>query len=273
MAVEIGIIASSIHVSSRTDISSVIASVVCQLDATLLGSTDGSSQTWANAVASPADGSAQSAYNFNRGATSSSSTDDPTFDGTAGDPGADFSVDGGDYFSFVGASTTFLDSLHKTTGGQDCWFAFALFMNTSTAIQNLFDTTNNFGGPGIVIRIKTANNIGFVQEGGASVESATTATLTDGTINLIIVSFQHSTNTVKWWINSKTATESHTFSPSTTTAGATSVPTLLSNAGGVGKLQSGGKIYGFACGNEFIDDTKATAIVNYYNVLHARTYA
>lgn len=75
-----------------------IPSTCFHLDATDADSYPGSGQTWANLIASPADGSGQTDFDVWRGGSSSASTDDPTFNGTAGDSAAYWSFDGGDFF-------------------------------------------------------------------------------------------------------------------------------------------------------------------------------
>ena len=87
-----------------------------------------SGQTWAN-IATSAAGCAGSGtdYDFFLGAGSGSSTDDPTFTGSAGDPGAFFLMDGGDFFTIKDdANTEYIDA-HQTTdapaicASRGCW--------------------------------------------------------------------------------------------------------------------------------------------------------
>lgn len=102
---------------SDVSLQAVAASCVFDLDATMEGSYGGSGTTWANLVASPADGAAQTAYDFTFGDGANSGTY-PTFNGTAGDSAAYFSFDGGDYFTCAETITAFTENVSKTTAGQ-----------------------------------------------------------------------------------------------------------------------------------------------------------
>ena len=70
-------------------LSDVVDSAVFDIDATQSASYGGTGTTWSNLVASPADGAAQSAYDFQLGDGADSSTY-PTFTGTVGDAAAYF---------------------------------------------------------------------------------------------------------------------------------------------------------------------------------------
>src|SRR5574343_994393 len=107
--------------SGDGSLSDVIASAVFDLDATQAASYPGSGTTWSNLVTAPADGSAQTAYDFYRG-DGSTSTTYPTFNGTPGSAAAYWSFDGGDLFDLKsGANTTFLKNAHKSAGGGIGW--------------------------------------------------------------------------------------------------------------------------------------------------------
>lgn len=95
-------------------IQSIVPEAVFDVDATQSASYGGSGQTWANLVPSPHDGSAQADYDMQLGQTSSASSDDPTFTGTAGTSGAYFSFDGGDVISLP-AAPTYLRERHQTS--------------------------------------------------------------------------------------------------------------------------------------------------------------
>src|SRR5262245_47416524 len=100
------------------------SSTVFDLDATQAASYPGTGTSLLNLEATPADGEAQSAYNYQFGDGSTSSTY-PTFTGSAGSPAAYFAMDGGDYFRGTSTFTQFLKDLHKNSDGASWWAAMA----------------------------------------------------------------------------------------------------------------------------------------------------
>ncbi|WP_256750520.1 LamG domain-containing protein [Mesorhizobium sp. Mes31] len=121
--------------------------------------TGSASQVWSDLSASGAD--------YNRGAGSGSSTDDPSFNGT---PGAltsaeYFSCDGGDFFSPV-ATTTFDDNWHKD-GATETVMAIVWIPTTPT---NTFRTIlGNFNGnPGSTLTVINTNNLSWRIEGSST---------------------------------------------------------------------------------------------------------
>ncbi len=94
--------------------SALVAGAVFELDAGNAASYPGTGQTWANIVASPADGSAATAYDFWLGEDGGDAGGDPTFrtvDDDA-DPVANF-VNNAEGFTLKGANPPFIESLHK----------------------------------------------------------------------------------------------------------------------------------------------------------------
>jgi len=135
-----------------------VTTTVFDLDATCTSSYGGSGQTWANLETTPADSSAQSAYDFYLGNTSSATTDDPTFNGSADSAAAYFSVDGGDYFSLAsGANPTFLVDAHDTTNSGGFWFSFCGNIASSAGNSAMFATKTSTIDSGVGF-IHGANN-------------------------------------------------------------------------------------------------------------------
>lgn len=97
--------------------------LLCYLDAANASSYPGSGEIWANLVAEPADGEAQTAYDYALGQGSGGVTDNPTFVGTAGVNGAHFYFEMGGYMTLAGALTPFLRDMHKggTTFTVEAW--------------------------------------------------------------------------------------------------------------------------------------------------------
>lgn len=258
---------------SSAGVSEFPASVIFDLDATQAASFT-SGQTWANLIASPADGESQTAYDFFLGIDGSSSSDDPTFTGSAGDSGAYFEMDGGDFFALKsGANTTFLEDIHKTTGGSDFWFAFAWRTPIDDGgSSGLFTTQDGIVDNGLRVQRDASETLSLVQANGSGVVTVTSAADPDPQINvLLIMSHSHSANQTRIWYDSTTAEESsHTFG--TTTTDATLAAKIGVRNGTSGIIESGTRIYAVSGGNAYLDDDDATTIANLYGARHSRTY-
>ena len=257
---------------------SVIASCCADLDATIAASYGGSGQTWANYEDSPSDGAAQSDYDFHLGAGSGSSTDDPTFTGSAGVDSAFFNLDGGDFFQIKSvASTVALNKAHRSDRN-GTWIAIALKIQTELQEYPWANTNNPGDGRGMNLRYKnTSNKLELLQSketsGQTTVIDAVNA-VTDELDTLIIMSWDgtSTTNNGKLWLNSGTATQtvSSTFQTSTTDA---TNPWIIGArfSGGVANtpLPNGSRVYHWSCGDEFLDDTKAEIIRAHLQARHA----
>lgn len=261
-----------------------IPSTCFHLDATDAASYPGSGQTWANLIASPADGSGKTDYDVWLGATSSSSTDDPTFNGTAGDAAAFFSVDGGDFFKSKGNNPAMLNSFHK---GDPVWIAVA-WRRGATGTSN--------GGSIFTTRAGSANNAQFVGTDcymqGSTVAYAIAFRVFNASSNLVfnqniipsgspttdsllVLSWRRSggTNTIRAWYNSRTAnTTTPSGTPVTNNTAAGFGLAALDHAGN-SKHVNGGRFYAFAGGNAFLDNTEAGKIFDFFNTKHGRIYA
>jgi len=267
-----------------TYLQDTVASTVFELDATRSDSTDGSSQTWSNRTAAPADSAAQTDYDFYRGANSTATTDDPTFNGSAGSTAAYWSFDGGDFFSLKsGTNTTFLNNLHKTTGGADWWAAFVVYLaGNGGALLNTRSTSSstvegvycNLGTTGTALN---ASLDGFAvlhsQRGdSAAVSANTTSTstgLTGGVPVLYVVSHKHSTNETFIYSNGEKYTYSHTYNSTTDSAGlAMQIGQSIAGA----KLTSDTRLYSVAMGNTAVTDGIEAAIRAYFEAAHSRSY-
>lgn len=256
---------------SYTPLGDIVASTVFDVDATIADSYT-SGQTWANIEPTPADGAAQTDYNFFLGATNSATTDDPTFTGSAGDPGAYFALDGGDFFAKTTINTSFINSLHKTTGGSDFWIAIAFRIADGASSLGLLNTQNGTASVGIRLEQQSGEALSFLQRGDSANSNVLTGALTIGTDYLVIFSHSHSGNETRRWINSRTLTAaSHTFN--TTTNNASGLLRLSSRTATSSPAPNGTRIYAYSMGNEYLDNTKAGLIFDEYNARHGRTYA
>lgn len=252
----------------------VISSAVFDLDATKSASYSGSGTTWSNLVLSPADASAQTAYDFYTG-DGVTSTKYPTFTGSAGSAAAYWAFDGGDNFYLKsGTNTTFLNTLHKTTGGSDWWAAFTFRMADDGGIGFKFWGTSTGGSAvyGIADQLTSGDLYRSQQRGAASSLVDSTATLSNGTDYIVISSHSHSGNTTRFWISSTTAeSKAHTYSTITNDA-AYSLKIASNGLGTQQFLPNGSRMYSFAMGNEYLDNTKAAAIIAHLESRHGRDY-
>jgi hypothetical protein len=259
---------------------SMPASTVLDIDATQAGSYPGTGTSLLNLEATPADGSAQSAYDFQLGDGSTSSTY-PTFTGSAGSPSAYFAMDGGDYFRGASTFTQFLKDLHKNSDGASWWAAIA-FRTPSSFTTNshsgLFGQIGN--GSLIGIRFSIIQNINAIRFNRYHTTNGQNTDIsvlpTTSADHVIILSYEKGTRAVKAWINSPTATFSGTSGAITGNSDAdTSTDRMETGAGGNGgsnKMISGFRWYAFSMGNAFLDDAGAAMIFAEYEGRHERDY-
>lgn len=240
------------------------SSAVFDLDATIVSSYGGTGQTWTNLVPAPADGEASSAYNFTLGTDAAVSTDDPTFTGTAGSPSAYFLFDGGDRVAMA-ANTTFINSLHKTTGGTDFTFGFA-FRNIDSSAIRLAGTTFTTGALGAGVTKNTNETIVLVQGNGTSQVSSTgSPTLLDATDYVLLVSCAAGGGNVRYWVNG--VRSNGTIAYNTATGDASGIFRAFST------IITGTRLYGLSMFKQFIGDAEASAILETYRTRHGRAYA
>lgn len=258
---------------NTSPLSSILSSAVFDLDATISTSYPGTGQVWKNIIPSPADGSAMASYDFTLGNTSSATTDDPTFTGSAGDAAAYWAMDGGDFWSMDTASVpAFLKSIHKTTGGSDFAFCFAGVLG-STVTGSIFNTRLGSPSRGIGINL-AATTSSFIQtgDGGNSLLSSAPPGYTANASFIGIYSHSHSTNKSKIWINTGTGAEKdQTYNTTTTDSSDKAYIATLST--GFGWVASGNRLVHASCFNEYMTDAKAAAIITLLKSRHARSYA
>lgn len=109
--------------------------------------------------------------NFYRGADNTATTDDPTFNGTAGDLSSSeyFSFDGGDYFTKSSANNTFLNTLHQNNA-KWAWAGW-IYFPASIGTTHVFSTVNNPSGrEGVFVGTNSASK-STVEAANASASS------------------------------------------------------------------------------------------------------
>ncbi|MFA7333367.1 MAG: hypothetical protein WC130_03640 [Kiritimatiellia bacterium] len=248
----------------------VLASTVFDLDATQAASYPGTGTTWANLIAAPADGSAQTDYDFFRG-NGATSTTYPTFTGTPGDAAAYWSFDGGDRFQKKdGTNTTFLNALHKTTGGTPWWMAYTYRVINVAPTQIVYSTQTTSTNVGIRGGTSSSETNFFVQRGDTSQGATNFGSLTPGTDYVVIISYDGSGNIARWENTTTGTAAAITFN--STSADASQALFIGAGPGTGTPLANTARMYSFAMGNEYLDDTKAAAIIAHLEARHQRNY-
>lgn len=247
----------------------VLSGVVFELDATIADSYPGTGTTWANLTASPADGSAQTAYDFYLGNDGVTATQFPTFNGSAGDAAAYWSFDGGDFFTLKsGANTDFLNNLHKTTGGQDFTIVFTAQHSDNTwgNSRSFFITQFAWNGTqhGIWTETRATEDYRLGQSGGSIATADSPGVQTSGEF-ITMIAHNHSANETTFWVRSATGgAVAHTFTTSTAAA---------SIAAQIGRLLTAEeRLYSMAMLNKVITDEEAALIIAHMEARHSRDY-
>jgi len=213
-------------------------------------------QTQTNLTVSPASGVGQTANDWTLGATTGSSTDDPTF--TSGPP--DYLLhDGGDFQTLIGANTTFMKNLHKTTGGQAATIGIAFRTPTSFSGEQVFWSTRLESGMGISFFINGAGNLRVRHQGDGGAVTWTLPGLSTSTDNYVLIAFDFTNDATKVtsWINSGTGLDDTDATASTTTTDPDNKMTFGSNTDPANFLVNTTRVYAMNAFNEVLDDTKA----------------
>ena len=108
--------------------------------------------------------------------------------------------------------------------------------------------------------------------GSAATFGFSTTTLTGGTDTLLIVSHSHGSDLTDFWINTTTK-ESIAQNFGATTTDPINKMHIGSQGDEAQAVHNTIRIYSWAIGNEFLDDTKAGIIITHMNTRHNRTYA
>lgn len=253
----------------------VVPNVEFHLDATKTASYPGTGQTWANGVAAPASGAGQTDYDWWLGNDVNVAAADPTFTGSAGDPGAYFELDGGDFFrNKVATLPAFIKNLHKTTGGQAATYIY-LWQHADGALKIMLSNNTAPGVRGIRMESTSGESLQFQQRGDTANVAHTIGALTNGADNIVGLSVPAGGGTVRHWLNAATKTEStFTFNPGT--GDITGEILAIGCETDLGSpLPSGTRIYAIAMISGIIDDAEWAKIVAYFEhatVGHNRNY-
>lgn len=256
-----------------------IASACYHLDATDSASYSGSGQTWSNLIASPHDGAAQTDFDMYLGTTSAATATDPTFNGSAGSSSAYFSTDAsGDCFTSISTSTPgHLAKVQRTDQSVGFWMATFYKYRTGTNLRHL-SNSNSTTDYGFQILQTTNGDYRFSRYRNSTVQTTTVlpnSSFSSGTIYGVILSMNAARTNFRIWKNTRTATD---VAPA---ASWTAVTNDANNKFGFGVniptnsafLPANVELYAIAGGDDYLDDTAAGLIFDFFNSKHARTYA
>lgn len=249
----------------------IISTCEWDIDSTIYDTYSGSGQNVNNINPSPNSGTSQASYDLYRGADGTSTTDDPTFSGTAGDSGAKFTLDGGDYFKLQGANPSFVDNWHDSTAAQDWTFIMA-FTYTAGVATSLASTKSGGLTHGILLYTLAANNYIYITQrgtGGADTKNSAVA-LSNG-VNIIGISHSFSTNNTRFFINSTTPIDvAQTFTSGSTAANDSF--TLFAYGDGGVIAPSGTEFKACSAFNQYADAELFGAVAEQYGARHNTTY-
>ncbi len=258
----------------------VVPSVVCDLDATISASYNGSGLTWANLIANPADGTTRSAYDFHLG-DGATSTTYPSFNGTAGTPTAYWGTDGTDYFKLKTLAGSVPSKWHRTSGGTPFWVA--LTFRTPTGIfsgsRSLWGNALGIVNRGMLAFVTSADMAGMLSSNGsvAPILSNMYGPFAGAAHYVFILSADPAlgSSNVRSWVNTTSgSTFSHSFSASAVNS--TDNFLIMATRGsqdGQQIMEADFRLYSFAMGNTLLDDAGAAAIIAHLNARHGRSYA
>lgn len=265
--------------SGFTPMSSIIPSSLWDLDATVAASYGGSGQLWNNLTTSPADGTAQSAYNFYVGDSATHNTTSPTFNGTAGSSAANFSVNGSQYFQIANGNTPALTKICLSTGGQPATVVLAFKTPASLGSANFswFGNSALASGQGVDF-IFSSDGRSFVYnvDNGVvvGVQLATSGSVAVSTNYLYVQTYDHTGGTAEYALNDRALTAG--TSPVQTNTTSANGPTQIgynSNTSGHVPLPNGTLVYGCYGFNAVLTNAQLSAAVTLLNARHGRTYA
>jgi hypothetical protein len=250
-----------------TSIQSIIPEAVFQIDA--MGYS-GSGVLMPNRVPAPFDGSPKSTYDFQLG-DGVTATTFPTFSGSGAT--AKFTTDGDDYIQMIAANTTFIDALHKTTGGQEYTFIFGGFFTNTGATRTMFSTLNSGatnGGVGQVITNLEAFQ--SQQRGsGATVSRNTTRDTYNGVNIFCAQSVAAGGGTVLTLVND--ASESGTLTYTSSTTSASGKPTLMGRGGATAPMANTEEFHWAIMIAKALSAAELLTVQDYCGAFYSRYYS
>lgn len=233
-----------------------------ELDATLEDSYGGSGKTWADV---------ENSNDFYLGEDGAADDgDEPTFTGSAGDSGAYFAMDGGDWFALQASNPAIFRDLHKTTGGTSATFLIAFRTPASPGSDGLFSTSGANGTEGFTIR-SDGIDFGLFHFDGSTNTNVKFGSLSGDTDYLVAVALDFTNGTYKQAVNAASFS-SFAISPNATTGDATHNLHIASYGSQIVPLDNGHRVYGAYCINGIMTDAQLSESVAIIEARHNRTY-
>lgn len=247
----------------------VVSSCVFDLDASQSASYGGSGDTWANLVTSPADGSAQTAYDVTR-----SGGTKPVWDGS----NLRFTTNGIGYFE-IAANTTWIESLHRAAASPYSWIA-TLSLPSSASNNGLFATGgNSLRGVGTLLQPQTATPRYAVYQNNGSTNNllANNAVNSNASAQTLCIGFSWTGDGtyITWKNGSQVATGTYSRSAGTDgNAGAKLVICANISSGGIpdSLMPSSGWIKSFAMFQSAVSSSQFNALQSKLEARHGTTY-
>lgn len=208
-------------------------------------------------------------YDFNRGATSGSSSDDPTFNGTAGGLSSNeyWSLDGGDDFTYDSANETWMEALHKNNAIFTC--IAAVYPGSNSNSQGIFGTTGNTNSRGVRFQLDATGFLRFrnINISSTVIDETSTLSYAASAWQIVGLSLDESNASSGLFFNngSTDAFDPTYTSPSSSAAQNTMQIGAYGNDNG--QMQSGSRIACFAMWNVALTSTQ---IGNIYTALRTR---
>lgn len=198
---------------------------------------------------------------------SNGTTAAPVVTGTLGVAGTYLASAGTDYLNLKDISTSALRKFHRTD--HQGWYMCA-FKYEETGMNNDYLFGNRVANTdlGIAIRFDSAHQLdGFQSNGSASSSIFTNDfTFVDGQDYIMFISLDgtSSTDNVKAWINSRTATVTNSVAFQTSTTDSTDTFSVMTSDGtSGGSVPAGFGVFGFAYGTGVLTDSLVDAATDY----------
>lgn len=250
-------------IDPKAPLSAVESSTVFDFDATIGASNDGTS-AWKNLIASPADGSAQTDYQLDITGMG--------FQGTQDEADARIVHNRLGYPNQPNHTGDFITKIAQS--GRSGWLTFA-YKHNDTNTRFLFDNRNTTNGAGVFARKMSSEIVQFfVSNGTGNTIASSSDTVPINTDTVTIISWDGSN--VRFWLDNSGVGEEVSLSIPIDTS-TLSDENLIYN---INYTEQASTSFGanllwhanLSGGNEYLDDTKANAIVEALSARHGVTY-
>jgi hypothetical protein len=253
----------------NSPLSEVVEGCVFDLDATLAASYDAGDRWWKNLIEHPADGSAQTAYDFRLGNSDVPVNADPTFVGTPDSPDAYWAhgVNGFSNSFRIVQNTAFIENLTKS---QDFTIIAVERLNTNGHSTSFF-RTGVVGGNTRGIAFGTASHNGFsinVRNETDQVSYNRAYPAGFGAIQVMAATYNHATKKVQSLYNTTDTLVEADFDMGV------SISPMWQPAWiwGVSAASNGDQLYALSMFNRVLSPHEIEQVIAHYTLRHEREY-